>query len=233
MKIRGSTWVPIVPLRRELLGCRQSQELSQWAVLAPDWLNKSERPIRSWLCSLTPLLIMTTTQKFPSRDPSLTPYLVMRSSRSVRVISSAVILLTVSGLRCKAFSHSTRASSASTSTKYLLSYLCCRTIRYLSTYHIWRGKPGDEADVPATKLPLTNRISTLSFPLQSCRSRYNCVVIFLKGPFLHPRATALQRGREFRNPVRGRQPCSRNVAYVGVPVPYRCISKKGSIYNLS
>ena len=42
---------------------------------------------------------------------------------------------------------------------------------------------GDEADVPATKLPFTYRILTLSFPLQRCRSRYNCVVIFLKGLF--------------------------------------------------
>ena len=31
--------------------------------------------------------------------------------------------------------------------------------------HIWRGTPGDAADVPATKLPSTYRILTLSFPL--------------------------------------------------------------------
>ena len=42
---------------------------------------------------------------------------------------------------------------------------------------------GDEADVPATKLPFTYRILTLSFPLQRCRSRYNCVVIILKALF--------------------------------------------------
>ena len=42
------------------------------------------------------------------------------------------------------------------------------------------GTPGDEADVSATKLPFTYQISTLSFPLQSCRSRYDCIVIFLK-----------------------------------------------------
>ena len=41
--------------------------------------------------------------------------------------------------------------------------------------------PGDKADVHATKLPFTYRISKLSFPLQGCHSRYNCVVIFLKG----------------------------------------------------
>ena len=55
-----------VPLRRELLSCSQSQELCQLANLAPDWLIKSERPIRSRLCSLTRLLTITTTQKFPS-----------------------------------------------------------------------------------------------------------------------------------------------------------------------
>ena len=43
-----------------------------------------------------------------------------------------------------------------------------------------RGTPGDDADVPATKLPFTYRISALSFPLQSCRSQCNYVVIFLR-----------------------------------------------------
>ena len=43
--------------------------------------------------------------------------------------------------------------------------------------------PGDAADVPASKLLSTYRISTISFPLQSCRFRFNCVVIFLKGLF--------------------------------------------------
>ena len=55
-------------LRWELLSCSQSQELSQCANLTPDWLHKSERPIRSRLCSLTQLLTMTTAQKFPSRS---------------------------------------------------------------------------------------------------------------------------------------------------------------------
>ena len=50
-------------------------------------------------------------------------------------------------------------------------------------FGIWRGTPGDEADVPATELPLTYWISTLSFPLHSCRSRYNLSRIFLKGLF--------------------------------------------------
>ena len=36
---------------------------------------------------------------------------------------------------------------------------------------IWRWTPGNVADVSATELPFTYRISTLSFPLQSCRSR--------------------------------------------------------------
>ena len=36
-------------LRRELLSCSQSQELSQLAGLASDWMIKSERPIRSRL----------------------------------------------------------------------------------------------------------------------------------------------------------------------------------------
>ena len=48
------------------LSCSQSQELSQLANLAPEWLIKSERPNRSRLCSLTQLLTITTTQKFPS-----------------------------------------------------------------------------------------------------------------------------------------------------------------------
>ena len=39
-----------------------------------------------------------------------------------------------------------------------------------------RGTPGDKADVAATQLPLKYRISTLSFPLQSCRSRMRKIV---------------------------------------------------------
>ena len=80
--------------------------------------------------------------------------------------------------------------------------------------YIWRGTPGDKADVPATKLPLTYRILTLSFPLQSCRSWYNDSLWFLKRWFLHPRATALEREREFRNPVSERQLFSGDVGYV-------------------
>ena len=79
---------------------------------------------------------------------------------------------------------------------------------------IWRGTPGDEADVPATELPFTYRISTLSFPLHSCRSRYNVSRIFLKGLFLHLRATALERERGWLNSVRKRQLCSGDVGFV-------------------
>ena len=64
----------------------------------------------------------------------------------------------------------------------LIDYKEMRGI-YIVIRYIWRGTPGDVADVPATKLPFTYLISTLSFPLQSCRSRYNCVVIFLKELF--------------------------------------------------
>ena len=61
---------------------------------------------------------------------------------------------------------------------------------------ICRGTPGDEADVSATELPLTYRISTLSFPLHSCRSRYNVSRIFLKGLFFASESeTALERER--------------------------------------
>ena len=53
---------------------------------------------------------------------------------------------------------------------------------------MWFGRymtrnASDQADVSHTELPLTYRISPLSFPLQSCRSRYDCVIIFLKGFF--------------------------------------------------
>ena len=41
---------------------------------------------------------------------------------------------------------------------------------------IWRGMPDDKADVPATKLTLTYRILTLSFPLQSCRSQMQKII---------------------------------------------------------
>ena len=60
-------------------------------------------------------------------------------------------------------------------------YAVCNFYPIIHVDGIWRGMPGDKADVPAPKLPFTYRISTLLLPLQSCRSRYNCVVIFLKG----------------------------------------------------
>ena len=50
----------------------RSQDLSQQANLAPDWLHKSEQQIRSQVSKLTQFLTMTTTHKFPSqidRDP--------------------------------------------------------------------------------------------------------------------------------------------------------------------
>ena len=59
-------WLKGNCLRRELLSCSQSQELSQWANLAPGWRIKGKRPIRGRLCSLTQLLTITATQKFPS-----------------------------------------------------------------------------------------------------------------------------------------------------------------------
>ena len=51
---------------------------------------------------------------------------------------------------------------------------------------IWRGMPDDKADVPATKLSLTYRIFTLSFPLQSCRSQIQ------NNPFRKMRDTSYQ-----------------------------------------
>ena len=36
--------------------------------------------------------------------------------------------------------------------------------------------PGNKADVPATELSLTYRISPSSFPLQSCRSRMQKII---------------------------------------------------------
>ena len=46
-----------------------------------------------------------------------------------------------------------------------------------------RGTSGDKADVPAIELSLTYRVSTLSFSLHSCRSRYSVSRIFLKELF--------------------------------------------------
>ena len=54
----------------------------------------------------------------------------------------------------------------------------------------------DKADVPATKLPVPYRISTLSFPLDSCRSRYNVSRIFLKGLFFCIQERQLWSGNE-------------------------------------
>ena len=51
-------------------------------------------------------------------------------------------------------------------------------------------------DIPAAKLPFTYRITTLSFPLKSCRSRYNRVVIFLKGLFFASASDNFRAGNE-------------------------------------
>ena len=50
----------------KLLSCSQCQELGQRANLAPDWFFVFRQPIRSQVSSLTQLLTLTTTQKFPS-----------------------------------------------------------------------------------------------------------------------------------------------------------------------
>ena len=45
--------------------CSQCQELGQIANLASDWLPGNKEPIRSQVSSLTQLLTLTKTQKFP------------------------------------------------------------------------------------------------------------------------------------------------------------------------
>ena len=80
-------------------------------------------------------------------------------------------------------------------------------IYYPHQMYLWRGTAGDEADVPATKLPCTYRISIPSFPLHICRSRYNVSSYFYRDYFLHPRATALERERGWRNSVREQHLC--------------------------
>ena len=52
-------------LRRKFMSCGHCQELGQLAVLASDWLFTLLQPIRSQVSSLTQLLTMTTSQKFP------------------------------------------------------------------------------------------------------------------------------------------------------------------------
>ena len=54
----------------KLMSCGQCQELGQFAVLASDWLQKNEQPIRSRISSLTQLLTMTITHKFPPQAPT-------------------------------------------------------------------------------------------------------------------------------------------------------------------
>ena len=55
-------------LRWKLLSCSQCQELVQRANLAPDWFFIFRQPIRSQVSSLTQLLTLTKTQKFPPQD---------------------------------------------------------------------------------------------------------------------------------------------------------------------
>ena len=52
---------------RKLMSCCQSQELSQPAGPAPDWLFTFRQPIRSQIASLTELLTLTRTPKFPAQ----------------------------------------------------------------------------------------------------------------------------------------------------------------------
>ena len=54
-------------LRWKHLSCGQSQELCQLADLASDWLLTLKQLIRSRISSLTQLLTLTTSQKFPPR----------------------------------------------------------------------------------------------------------------------------------------------------------------------
>ena len=49
----------------KLLSCSQCQKFGQRANLASDWLPENKEPIRSQVSSLTKLLTLTTTQKFP------------------------------------------------------------------------------------------------------------------------------------------------------------------------
>ena len=52
----------------KLLSYSQCQEFGQRANLASDWLPENKGPIRSQVSSLTKLLTLTTTQKFPPQD---------------------------------------------------------------------------------------------------------------------------------------------------------------------
>ena len=71
----------------------------------------------------------------------------------------------------------------------------------------------EERQVTKPTSPLQS-CRSLSFPLHSCRSRYNGSRIFLRDYFLHPLATALERERECQNPVSDRQLCSGDIGYV-------------------
>ena len=50
----------------KLLICNQCQAFRKRANLAPDWLPENKEPIRSQVSSLTQLLTLTTTYRFPS-----------------------------------------------------------------------------------------------------------------------------------------------------------------------
>ena len=73
----------------------------------------------------------------------------------------------------------------------------------------WRSRrPRYKADVHVPDFDTLVPAPELSLPIQ-------CVVMISKGIiFLHPWATALERERECRNPVRERQLCSGDVGYV-------------------
>ena len=63
----GHRDVVAVHLGWKFISCSQSQELCQLADLASDWLFILKQPIRSRISSLTQLLTLTTSQKFPPR----------------------------------------------------------------------------------------------------------------------------------------------------------------------
>ena len=61
----------------KLLSCSQCQELGQRSSLASDWLHETKEPIRSQVISLTKLLTLTTTQKFPPQAISILALLIL------------------------------------------------------------------------------------------------------------------------------------------------------------
>ena len=54
----------------EIYELKSSSRVGSPSKLAPNWLHKSEQPIRSQVSKLTQLLTLTTTHKFPPQDGS-------------------------------------------------------------------------------------------------------------------------------------------------------------------